>query len=240
MKIPTKQICSVLSASMRSGSMRSDSVRAASVPSNRLTNRFRHRIRSAAPTFSTALTTVFFTAGLAIALTACSSNPPAQQSSAQTNAQSSAQTNTQSSSNANTEAVQTPADSTSATSALFVQDGVAIAGADPVAYFTEKAYVPGSADYTYDWQGATWQFSSAENRDLFAKNPEQYTPEYGGFCAWAVAAKNSLVPVDPNAWSVVDGKLYLNANQKVQENWLEDVPGFITKANENWPGLSRS
>ena len=228
MKIPTKQICSSRADSSFAGSVPSSSVSSSSVPANRL----KHRIRSSARTFAAASTTAFFTAGLAIALTACSSNPTAEQTSAQTSQQASP--------NANTEAVQTPADSTSTTSALFVQDGVAIAGANPVAYFTEKAYVPGSADYTYDWQGATWQFSSAENRDLFAKNPEQYTPEYGGFCAWAVAAKNSLVPVDPNAWSVVDGKLYLNANQKVQENWLEDVPGFITKANENWPGLSRS
>ena len=160
--------------------------------------------------------------GLAIAITACGS-PTAEQPT---------DTGTV------TEAVQSSADGDTAT--LFAKDGVAIEGADPVAYFTEEAYVPGSAEYTHEWQGATWQFASAENRDLFAENPEQYAPEYGGFCAWAVAAKNTLVPVDPNAWSVVDGKLYLNANQKVQTNWLEDVPGFIAEANENWPSLSQS
>lgn len=163
--------------------------------------------------------------GLAIALTACGSSPTAQQTSPEGTAP---------------EAIQTSGETSEAVSPLFSEGGVAIAGADPVAYFTEEAYVPGSAEYTYDWQGATWQFSSAENRDLFAANPEQYAPEYGGFCAWAVAAKNTLVPVDPNAWSVVDGKLYLNANQKVQNNWLEDVPGFISQADENWPSLSQS
>ena len=166
------------------------------------------------------------TIGLAIALTACGGTPTAEQPSTEQGAA--------------TEAVQAPAAASDAASTLFVTGGVAIAGADPVAYFTEEAYVPGSAEYTHDWQGATWQFSSAENRDLFAENPEQYAPEYGGFCAWAVAAKNTLVPVDPNAWSVVDGKLYLNANQKVQKNWLKDVPGFISQANDNWPSLSQS
>ncbi|MGC1306110.1 MAG: YHS domain-containing (seleno)protein [Phormidesmis sp.] len=122
---------------------------------------------------------------------------------------------------------------------LYAKDGVAIEGADPVAYFTDEAFVPGVADYTYEWQGATWQFASAENRDQFISNPAQYAPQYGGFCAWAVAAKNALVPIDPNAWSVVDGKLYLNANQNVQRNWQKDISGFIAKANENWPVLSQ-
>ena len=162
--------------------------------------------------------------GLSVAIAACGSPTAEQPTDAGTA----------------TEAVQAPAADGDTASAIFAEDGVAIAGADPVAYFTEEAYVPGTDEYSYDWQGATWQFASAENRDLFAENPEQYAPEYGGFCAWAVAAKNTLVPVDPNAWSVVDGKLYLNANQKVQTNWLKDVPGFITEANDNWPSLSRS
>ena len=160
--------------------------------------------------------------GLAIALTACGGSPTAEQPST---------------GQPTTEATQ-PTDAMNAT--LFVEDGVAIAGADPVAYFTEEAYVPGSAEFTHEWQGTTWQFSSAENRDLFAANPEEYAPEYGGYCAWAVAAKNQLVPIDPEAWSVVDGQLYLNANQKVKSNWLKDVPGFIAQANENWPSLSES
>lgn len=141
----------------------------------------------------------------------------------------------------NTAAIADPVatESVIATTKTYVEDGIAIQGADPVAYFTEAAYVPGSADYTYEWNGVTWQFASAENRDAFASAPEQYAPQYGGFCAWAVAAKNALVAVDPNAWSVVDGKLYLNANKKVQSNWQKDQPGFIAQANENWPTLSQ-
>ena len=169
--------------------------------------------------------------GLAIALTACGGSPT-----------SSSATSSPTEPVDSTTAAEAPAtsESTTADNQTYTEDGVAISGADPVAYFTEEAYVPGSADYTYDWNGVTWQFASAENRDLFAANPEQYAPEYGGFCAWAVAAKEALVPTDPNAWSVVDGKLYLNANQKVQSNWEKDIAGFIAKANNIWPRLSQS
>ncbi|MEM8506017.1 MAG: YHS domain-containing (seleno)protein, partial [Cyanobacteria bacterium P01_D01_bin.1] len=148
--------------------------------------------------------------GLAIAVNACTTTPTVDQSS------------TDSSPVAQTQPAADTAQSAPATKTAtktYAENGVAISGADPVAYFTEATYVPGSADYTYDWQGTTWQFSSEENRDLFAANPEQYAPEYGGFCAWAVAAKDTLVPTDPNAWSVVDNKLYLNANQRVQATW---------------------
>lgn len=121
--------------------------------------------------------------------------------------------------------------------AVYVEDAVAIAGADPVAYFTEGAYVPGSAEFTYDWSGATWQFASAENRDQFASNPEQYAPQYGGFCAWAVS-QGYTAAVDPEAWTIVDDKLYLNYDQNIQTRWEKDIPGNIAKADENWPEVA--
>lgn len=117
---------------------------------------------------------------------------------------------------------------------VFSEDGLAIRGADPVAYFTQGNYVIGQADYAYEWGGVTWQFASIENRDAFAANPEQYAPQYGGFCAWAVS-QGYTAPIDPNAWKIVDGKLYLNYNQDVQKNWEKDIPGNIAKANANWP-----
>lgn len=124
---------------------------------------------------------------------------------------------------------------------IYVADGVAIAGADPVAYFSgevaEGEFVPGSAEYAYEWNGTTWHFSTAENRDKFAANPEQYSPQYGGFCAWAVA-QNKTAKIDPAAWRIVDGKLYLNYDKKIQARWQEDVPGNIAKADTNWPTLS--
>ncbi|MEM6839645.1 MAG: YHS domain-containing (seleno)protein [Cyanobacteria bacterium P01_C01_bin.120] len=120
--------------------------------------------------------------------------------------------------------------------AVYVQDAVAIAGADPVAYFTEGAYVPGSADFTHDWSGVTWQFATAENRDEFASNPGQYAPQYGGFCAWAVS-QGYTAAVDPEAWKIVDGKLYLNYDKNIQARWERDIPGNIVKADANWPAV---
>ncbi|MEM9765532.1 MAG: YHS domain-containing (seleno)protein [Pseudomonadota bacterium] len=112
--------------------------------------------------------------------------------------------------------------------------GTAIDGTDPVAYFTEGKPVEGSSDFTHEWNGATWRFSSAENRDLFVENPEKYAPQYGGYCAWAVA-QGYTAATDPEAWAIVDDKLYLNYNQDVQARWNKDIPGFIASADGNWP-----
>lgn len=120
--------------------------------------------------------------------------------------------------------------------AVFAEDNIAIRGADPVAYFTQGDYVAGSPEYTYDWGGATWQFANAEHRDLFVSNPGQYAPQYGGFCAWA-ASEGYIAPVDPTAWDIVDGKLYLNFNTRIQRRWQQDIPGHIASANQNWPGV---
>ncbi len=112
--------------------------------------------------------------------------------------------------------------------------GTAIDGTDPVAYFTEGRPVEGSSDFTHEWNGATWRFASAENRDLFAADPEKYAPQYGGYCAWAVS-QGYTASTDPTAWKIVDGKLYLNYNASVQSKWEKDVPGFIASADGNWP-----
>ncbi|MGK7928480.1 MAG: YHS domain-containing (seleno)protein [Spirulina sp.] len=119
---------------------------------------------------------------------------------------------------------------------VFAEGSIAIRGADPVAYFTQGTYVAGSPEYTYDWGGATWQFANAEHRDLFVSNPTQYAPQYGGFCAWAVS-EGYIAPVDPTAWDIVDGKLYLNFNARIQRRWQRDIPGHVARANQNWPGV---
>lgn len=118
--------------------------------------------------------------------------------------------------------------------AVFAEDGVAIRGTDPVAYFTENKAVPGSEEHTMEWRGATWRFSSAENLEAFESDPEKYAPQYGGFCAWAVAAKNKLYSTQPENWTIVDGKLYLNYNDDIQAKWEEDIPGFIAEGDKNW------
>jgi YHS domain-containing protein len=112
--------------------------------------------------------------------------------------------------------------------------GTAIDGTDPVAYFTEGRPVEGSSDFTHEWNGATWRFSSEENRATFAASPEKYAPQYGGYCAWAVS-QGYTASTDPEAWKIVDGKLYLNYNKSVQQTWEGDIPGNIAAADGNWP-----
>ena len=115
-------------------------------------------------------------------------------------------------------------------------DPVAISGADPVGYFDEGRHVKGSEEFAAEWNGATWHFASAANRDAFLADPERYAPQYGGYCAYAVA-KGSTASTDPEAWAIVDGKLYLNYSKSIMEKWDADRPGFIRQADRNWPRL---
>ena len=115
-------------------------------------------------------------------------------------------------------------------------ESLAIRGYDPVAYFTESAPVEGSSTYEYEWNGAIWRFSSAANKELFANNPDAYAPQYGGYCAKALSEGNMASTV-PEAWEIVDGKLYLNYSLDVQQQWQEDIPGNITKADAKWPNI---
>ena len=121
-------------------------------------------------------------------------------------------------------------------SEVYADRGGAIRGYDPVAYFTDGRPVKGSPQFTHQWRGATWHFASAENRDRFAAAPEKFAPQYGGYCAYGVA-QGYAVSIDPAAWSIVDGKLYLNYSRSVREDWNKDIPGYIRKANANWPGV---
>ncbi len=120
--------------------------------------------------------------------------------------------------------------------AVFTEDGLALRGHDPVAYFTEGAPRRGLAEYAHEWQGAEWRFASAENRAAFVADPDAFAPQFGGYCAWAVA-EGYLAPVDPNAWAIVDGRLYLNFNARIQRRWERDIPGNLRRANTNWPAL---
>ncbi len=119
---------------------------------------------------------------------------------------------------------------------VFSRWGKAIRGYDPVAYFTEGRPVEGSAKFTAEWMGATWRFASAANRDSFVAAPERYAPQYGGYCAWAVS-QGDTASIDPEAWRIVDGRLYLNYSKSVQGRWEKDIPGNIAKADGNWPRL---
>lgn len=113
---------------------------------------------------------------------------------------------------------------------------VAIHGYDPVSYFVDAEATQGSAEFTATYKNAIYHFSSAENRDRFRADPSAYAPQYGGYCAFGVTMEKKF-DVDPEAWKIVDNKLYLNLNKDVQTRWLTDVPGFIANANDIWPDI---
>ncbi len=118
----------------------------------------------------------------------------------------------------------------------FAVDGLAIRGIDPVAYFTQAGPVQGAAAHAARYRGAEWRFVTAANRDTFAADPERYGAQFGGYCAYA-ASRGYLAPTVPEAWTVYDDRLYLNANLRARELWLQDVPGNIAKGRANWPGI---
>lgn len=119
---------------------------------------------------------------------------------------------------------------------VYVENGIAIDGTDTVAYFTEGRPVAGDPEIFVDWSGARWLFSSAANRALFQSDPEAYAPQFGGYCAWAVS-EGYTASTDPEAWKIVNGKLYLNYSRRIQNKWEADMPDRITRGNENWPKL---
>jgi YHS domain-containing protein len=115
-------------------------------------------------------------------------------------------------------------------------EGIAIKGYDPVVYFTDQKPAKGSASFEYLWSGAKWRFATAEHLDLFKSGPEKYAPKYGGYCAYAVS-KGKIVDIDPGAWTVFEGRLYLNVSKDVRRLWEKDKEEYIRKADENWPRL---
>ncbi len=124
--------------------------------------------------------------------------------------------------------------SLAATPPIYAEGGVAIDGTDPVAYFTEGAPVPGAEAFSFDWNGATWRFATAANRDQFVADPEAYAPQYGGYCAWAVS-KGYTASTVPHAWKIHDGRLFLNYSRVIQFRWARDIPGNVALADANWP-----
>lgn len=117
--------------------------------------------------------------------------------------------------------------------------GIAIRGYDTVAYFTQGEPMPGSASFSAQWEGATWLFASQENLDLFNAEPTRYAPQYGGYCAYGVA-KGGLVKIEPENWTIIDDKLYLNYDTKVQGLWEKDTAGFIEQADSKFEMLLKS
>jgi len=119
---------------------------------------------------------------------------------------------------------------------VFKSDEGAIRGYDPVAYFSDGKPVKGVKSYSYKWKDADWYFSSQNNLDLFKNDPQKYAPQFGGFCAYGVS-RDYKVKTEPDAWTVVEGKLYLNYDTDVMKTWNKDRANYIGKANSNWVSL---
>jgi YHS domain-containing protein len=113
---------------------------------------------------------------------------------------------------------------------------IAVSGYDPVAFFTDSKPVNGSPFVAATHQGATYFFASDEHKKLFTENPDKYTPQFGGFCAYGVGL-DKLLPVDINTWQVRNGKLYLNLNGDILKKFNADFEGNVAKADKYWPGL---
>ncbi|UWM78865.1 YHS domain-containing protein (plasmid) [Rhizobium sp. WSM4643] len=119
---------------------------------------------------------------------------------------------------------------------IYATNGVAINGYDAVAYFTDHKPVKGTREFSTSYKGATFYFASAAHRDTFAKDPGHYAPQYGGYCAFGTA-EGHKAPTQPQAFTVVHDKLYLNYNDDVAKTWRSDIGGYIRKANANWDAV---
>lgn len=119
---------------------------------------------------------------------------------------------------------------------VFATGDGAIRGYDPVAYFEYGRPTRGKAAFSAEWQGAIYRFDNADHLARFRADPQKYAPQYGGYCAYAVSQGYTASTV-PEAWRIVDGKLYLNYSPSVQELWNRDTAGYISAADRNWPGV---
>lgn len=115
----------------------------------------------------------------------------------------------------------------------------ALNGYDTVAYHTDGIATRGVQAFTAEYLGQTWLFASAENRDRFEADPDAYRPQYGGYCAWAMA-KGQGAPGNPEAWHIEGGKLYLNVSEGIKNRWLRDLDGFIQRADAEWPAFAKA
>ena len=121
-------------------------------------------------------------------------------------------------------------------SSEFVHSNVGAGGYDVVAYHTEGSAMRGTGWHVATYDSTTYLFSTKKNRKIFLKNPEQYLPEYGGFCAYGLAVGKKFY-ADPTVWKIVDGKLYLNLDSKIQKKFESNLTANIEKADTNWPKL---
>jgi len=119
-------------------------------------------------------------------------------------------------------------------------ENVAVKGYDVVSYFKSKRVgkvkpAKGKKEISYKWQDVTWFFENQQNLNEFKQSPAKYAPQYGGYCAYGVSVPEEKIDIEPDAWTVHKGKLYLNYTKRTQTIWLENKEDHIETANENWP-----
>jgi len=119
---------------------------------------------------------------------------------------------------------------------VFTKNDIAVNGYDVVAYFTDSKPIKGNNEHTVTWNDAKWLFASAEHASLFKTNPEKYAPQYGGYCAYG-CSRGYKAKTEPDAWSIANGKLYLNYNVEVRELWKKDIDTYIKKADAAWESI---
>lgn len=117
--------------------------------------------------------------------------------------------------------------------AVYSTKNGAINGYDPVAYFSDGKPIKGLDSIAINWHGATWHFADIGHRELFAAEPEKYAPQFGGWCAYGWS-KDYAAKIEPQAWSIVDGRLYLNYNQDVRKDWKKKRAEYIHSAQMNY------
>ncbi|WP_170478793.1 YHS domain-containing (seleno)protein [Ruegeria arenilitoris] len=119
---------------------------------------------------------------------------------------------------------------------FFAGNGYAVSGYDAVSYFRTSGPVIGQKRFSLMWKGAEWRFDSLVNRDRFERNPRAFAPQYGGYCAYAMA-KGELLSSDPKAWKIINGRLYLTHSAKVEKVWAKNVGRYIRQADQHWPAV---
>lgn len=116
------------------------------------------------------------------------------------------------------------------------EQGRALRGYDPVAYFTDGEAILGQEAHRFSWNGTEWFFATAENRDRFTQNPTHYAPSNGGYCTFGVVLRKKL-DGNPEVWSIFNGDLYVFLNEEVREKFLQDKTGNLARVTENWPQI---
>ena len=116
-------------------------------------------------------------------------------------------------------------------------NGLGAGGYDVVAYFADGKAAKGREEFSADHGGQTWRFASDEHRQQFLAAPQNYLPQYGGYCAYA-ASLGALAFGDPEEWTVRGGKLYFNYNAPTRARWEAEAQQHIVSADRNWPSLA--